>query len=449
MSRSDKLQAQAAREIAAVEAALRAGHPAFPIRGVHQPGALRVAADTLEEDPETLRNRVGGPGKTGRWYRDFGLKVDWGIQPDVEAEEPPRETDTPAYRREIKDARFWQAKAAALQKDLAATEHVLEEVSGIMSRPAAPPKWVLPPASDKKAAAAGLLHLSDLHVGEVIRPEEIGGLNEYNPDIFVRRIRRAFSATVEILPRWSADTKLSGICVAVNGDLVSGDIHDELRRSNALTAHEQVYLATDEICAGIAQLADAFGAVMAVFTPGNHGRTTEKTHAKRVSALSYDTLIGEQVRRHFADDPRITVIVASGPDAVYPLLGWTVFQSHGDALGTGGGKGFAGVSLPIARGAKSVEWQAARVRRHYDIILTAHYHSKCNPSGDAYGNGSVVGYSEYANRIRASVEPAQQWLLLVHSKWGVRETCSIKLEDPLPPPMPRVRVPAQMARASS
>jgi hypothetical protein len=230
--------------------------------------------------------------------------------------------------------------------------------------------------------------------------------------------------------------------VALNGDLVSGDIHDELRRTNALTAHEQIYLATDELAAGLLKLAEAFGSLLVVVTPGNHGRTTEKTHAKRTAALSYDTLIGEQLRRHFDHDPRISFIIAQGADAVYPVMGWTVFQSHGDALGSGGGKGFAGPVLPIIRGAKAVDWQAALQRQHYDIKLTAHYHTSANPGGGVLANGSVVGYNEYANRIRAGVEVPQQWLALITERWGLRERLEIKLEDPEPPAKPRYRGPA-------
>jgi hypothetical protein len=425
----------------AVEDALKSGAHPFnsPVSGTSS--AVGLAAKSLGLTAETLTSWVRRQGESATKGRPHYVP-DWSL-----FQQAPAVTviDTPEYRREIKDAEYWRRRATDLQKQLTVAEHALEEVAGMMARPATPPAWVVAQGSAKRNSMAGLLHLSDFHAGEVVRPEEIGGLNEYNPDIFVRRIRRAFAATTEILPRWSADGHLVGICVAINGDLVSGDIHDELRRTNALTAHEQVYLVTDEICAGLKLLADAFGHVMAVFTPGNHGRTTEKTHAKRVSALSYDTLIGEQVRRYFDSSKSVDVIIASGPDAVYPILGWTVFQSHGDALGSGGGKGFAGVILPIARGAKSVELQAARVRRHYDIILTAHYHTSANPGAGVLANGSVVGYGEYANRIRANVEVPQQWLALIHSKWCLRERCEIKLEDPTIPELPRVRVPARLA----
>ena len=359
---------------------------------------------------------------------------------------PPPSPPPPAQRAEARDASYWRTRATKLTDELADREADLKAALGMLERPVQPPQW-LAPEPGAQSRTAGLLHISDLHVGEVVRPDEIASANEYDPDVFVRRIRRLFSASLEILPRWSADSHLRGVVIAVNGDLVSGDIHDELRRTNAIPAIEQVYLCADELTAGIEHMAAKFGAVWVTFTPGNHGRSTEKTHAKRTSALSYDMLIGEMVRRHFVNDTRVTVLLATGPDLEYPVLGWRVFQSHGDALGTGGGKGFAGPVLPIARGAKNVEWQAYRLHKRHDIILTAHYHTSSNPARGVLANGSVVGFNEYANRIRAGIEPPQQWLALIHERWGIRERCEIQLEDAGPPEKPRVRVPVEMRAA--
>lgn len=363
----------------------------------------------------------------------------------VPADAPPPKPELSPV--EIRDAAFWRRRHAEAQDALHRTETALRQVAGLLDRPVAMPSWIASKPG-KPGRAVGLLHVSDWHVGEVIRPDEIGGLNGYDPETFRRRVRRLFAATVEKLPQWAADCHLEGVVVAANGDLVSGDIHDELRRTNALTAHEQAYLAADELAGGLRVLADKFGAVMCVVTPGNHGRTTEKTHAKRVGALSYDMLVGEMVRRAFERDDRVTVRLATGPEMVYPILRWNVHQSHGDSLGSGGGKGFAGPVLPILRGTKNVEWQAYLVRRAYDIILTAHYHTSANPGGGKLANGSVVGYGEFSNRIRAGFEVPQQWLALVHEKWGLRERCEIKLEDPEPPALPRVRVPANFEKQS-
>lgn len=345
---------------------------------------------------------------------------------------------------EVRDATFWKRRAAEEQKRADEAEHVCREMAGVFSRHIDVPNWTLPSDDGKPGRAVGLIHLSDLHVGEVVRAEEIGGFNEYDPDVFRRRLRRMIAAATQILPRWASDTTMSGVVIALNGDLISGDIHDELRRTNALTAHQQVALATEELAAGIRVIADTFGAAMVTVTPGNHGRSTEKTHAKRMAALSYDIMIGNILAREFASDERVTVNVASGADIVFPLYRWSILQTHGDSMGTGGGQGFAGPELPIVRGGKRIKLAGFATGERYDIILTAHYHTSSNP-GTILANGSVVGYSEYSQRIRATPEPPMQWLALVHERWGLRERVPVVLEDPRQPERPRVRVPAGMA----
>jgi transposase-like protein len=396
------------REI--VEAALAA---------VAKHGTVSKAARALGVARQTLQNQVHSADR-------FNVPA------------PPRAEPTPEERR---DAEFWKRRFTEASKELAETRHTLKAVAGLAGERVSFPDWALPPKG-KVQNAVGLLQLSDLHGGEVVRPEEINGYNSYDIATFRRRIRRCVAGAIELLPRWAADCRLQGVVVAVNGDLVSGDIHEELARTNELTSIEQVMVVAEEVGGAILKLRDAFGVVHAVFTPGNHGRTTHKTHAKRTAALNYDTLIGKMLKDRLAGEPGITIEVSPGRDAVYPILGWTVFQSHGDALGTGGGKGFAGPMLPIVRGARAVEHQAALARQHYDIILTAHYHTSGNPGLGRLANGSMVGYSEFAHSIRASVEPPKQWLALVTERWGLRERVDLMLEDPLRPEKPRRRVPA-------
>lgn len=357
---------------------------------------------------------------------------------------PTQPVDPVAARGEDRSAAFWRTRAKEFQKELADAENLLGHVSGLLDRPLAPPAWAAKrqgPAPSHRVA--GLLHISDVHAGEIVDRDEILGINAYDPDICKRRLRRLFSAAIDILPRWAADATMTGVVVALNGDLISGGIHEELRETQSLTSIDQAWFVADELAAGIQQLADKFGAVYVVVTCGNHGRTTLKTHSKHTARLSYDSMVGEMLRRHFDADPRVNVYVSPSRDAVYPILGWTIFQTHGDAMGTGGGKGFGGPMFPIVRGTKLVEWQAGQVKRDYDILLTAHYHTSGNP-GKVLANGSVVGYAEYANGLRASPEPPQQWLALISETWCLRERADIKLEDPARPEKPRVRVPATM-----
>jgi len=410
------------------------------IAAVNTHPTIRAAAKSLGMGPSTLAHTIEMLRSTGRLADGVVLP-----QPKEEAAKDPVSFVGPTSV-EIRDANFWRNKAKSAEDRAAESEHILREMAGVFQRPLSLPEWTLP-GNGETGRAVGLIHLSDLHCGEVVRLEEAAGVNEYNPEIFRRRLRRMIDASIRILPRWSSDCELKGVVVALNGDLISGDIHAELRETNALTSHEQVALATDELAAGIRMLADQFDAILVTVTPGNHGRTTEKTHAKRMAALSYDIMIGNILAREFANDGRITVNTASGADIVFPLFGWSVLQTHGDSMGTGGGQGFAGPELPIVRGGKKIKLSGFATGERYDIILTAHYHTSSNP-GTVLANGSMIGFNEWAVRIRAMPEPPQQWLALVHERWGLRERTPVVLEDPAPPRRPRIRVPAGMSAAA-
>jgi hypothetical protein len=239
------------------------------------------------------------------------------------------------------------------------------------------------------------------------------------------------TAFCEIGARWASDTDNQGAMLTFNGDLISGDIHEELMRTNALTSLEQVMHCASVVSATVGMALEAYPTVHVVGTPGNHGRTTHKSTAKLYAELSYDSLIMHQVAKEWAGEKRVT-FQSGQKDAVTPVLNDLVVSTHGDKIGTGGGQGFAGPMLPVLRGAKKLIEQMNSVGTPPTIIQLSHYHKVGNPyvgSVPIFANGSVVGYSEYAGDIRASVEPAQQWMYLVHSRWGVRETLSVKLED--------------------
>ena len=405
------------RTASLIEEALAKGYkpPGLPMAR-DEKGAIRTVSESTGLGERAVRNRAKQAEKNGY--------LDWGKYKPPQTVRVSIADQTPTERH---DAAFWRRRAETLSKELDATAHALREVSGLMERPVNPSSWSLPSTGATKRRAAGLLTISDIHAGEVVRAAEVGGINAYDLDVCRARLRRLFAATIQILPRWASDCKLTGVFVALNGDLVSGDIHEELRETNAITAQRQVWFVADELAAGIAKLADAFGMVYVCVTPGNHGRSTHKTHAKGTADLSYDTMVGDAIRRHFALDKRVTVNVSPSRDATYEILGKRILQTHHDA-GGGGGQGFAGPMLPILRKGKAVEYMSAQSRVFFDLILTAHYHSSGN-LGKILANGSVVGWCEFAQSIRASPEVAQQWLCLITERWGIRERAEIKLQD--------------------
>jgi len=149
-------------------------------------------------------------------------------------------------------------------------------------------------------------------------------------------------------------------------------------------------------------------------------------------------MIAKLVAKTLEDDEQISFDIAAGPDIVTPIYGRLILTTHGDKIGTGGGKGFAGPVLPIIRGGKQVELQYGRAGQAPYLTLLGHYHTSANPPG-ILANGSVPGMSEFGFGIRGAPDTPRQWLAVMRSKWGLAERLDVQLEEPLPPEKPRVR----------
>jgi transposase-like protein len=353
----------------------------------------------------------------------------WRCHLETGSVAPAPEPMAPLPPREIHDAAFWKRKAIEAARQATENRLLAEKLAGMHEVPTSPPIWSQPPER-KGGRSIFIAHTSDVHAGEVISPGEIDGINAYDIDICRDRMKRYFEAVCTIAPRWLHGSECDGVLLTMGGDLISGDIHDELTRTNDLTSHEQVAAVIEIYAAGIAMLREVFGAVHVVAVPGNHGRTTVKPTAKLAARLSYDILAASMLRARISD-PAVTWQIATGADVVVPLYGRNLLVTHGDRIGTAGGMGFAGPELPIIRGAHKIRQQAQSVRRLIDLILMGHYHTSTAVRG-VLANGSVVGYSEYGNSLRAAVEPPQQWLARYSLAWGLCERLAVQLSDPKP-----------------
>lgn len=388
-------------------------------------GSKRAAALKLGIARQTVQNR----------YNAY-----LAARPEVESAPAPE----PLTAAEIQDATFWRNKARRLEKDLLDATHLAEQLVGIRRQPVHIPPFAAHSESAKHQAVP-FGHLTDVHMGEVIEAGEINGCNEFNPQIARERIRRFFTAFATLGRRWGSDCEVVGSMLALGGDMVSGDIHAELRETNALTAHEQVFAVVEEVCSGIEHLLKTFGIVHVPAVPGNHGRVgVPKTPFKGIGRASYDTLIASMVADKFKGDNRVTFQIASGHDVLIPIFGRNVLLTHGHAIGTGGGMGFAGPSLPIVRGGKKILAQYGSMGEKADLVLIGHYHHSTAPSGILAG-GSIPGYSEFGHGIRSGVEPPKQWVGLFHSRWFLRERVEVILDDVNNFSKPTVRVPAWTA----
>lgn len=323
---------------------------------------------------------------------------------------------------------------------VAAAEDHRSSILGLEVLPAEP---IAKPKPIKKSAKGGaqavVLHLSDLHVGEVVNREEVMGVNEYNLETAQRRIAKLFNtASVLTTSAWPAsDAPPDKICILLGGDLISGHgLHPEHAETDAGTAYQQTKWAAEYIAAGVLRLhldlSERFGRAIPIemiSVVGNHGRDTfGKPRTKLVSIQSYDTLVSDFVEAALKQYKTITHYRPRGFDAYFDAAGWPLLLTHGDRMGSGGGTGFIGPAATIIKGHRKILDTEHRQRRPVYKVFSGHFHTTCvTPFG--FGNGSGIGYGEFAKSIRADPEPAQQNFVVFHERIGMLRWHPISMGD--------------------
>ena len=289
-----------------------------------------------------------------------------------------------------------------------------------------PPKWTVRTPKAGKHHGTPWLLLSDLHLDEVVRPEEIGHANAYNRRIAELRIEATFQGAAELPRRYWTGIEYDGIVCALLGDIYSGDIHDELQQTNEDTLLGSVLHWADRLAAGLTLLADEYGHVHVPVVVGNHGRRSRKPRAKFRARDNFDWFTGHLLARTLRTDKRITFDVSDSADLLVQSYGTRVMCSHGDQAS--GGAGIGGIWPPIMRLDARKRQRQAAVNAPYDQMVIGHWHS-LTFGRDWVVNGSTKGLDEYAFQGNFGFEPPQQALFLITPEHGRTWTAPIFCQD--------------------
>ncbi|RMH82633.1 MAG: hypothetical protein D6683_02800, partial [Actinomyces sp.] len=145
-----------------------------------------------------------------------------------------------------------QRRIVGLERDLHATTSVLGAEVEV-------PRWTTPKRRPRALTCAPVLLLSDWHFGEVVDPREVDGANAFDDEIAERRWSRVIDETPEMLRRHLHGYRFEFLVVALLGDMLSGDIHEELARTNTAPVPEVITTWVPRIVAGLRHLADETG----------------------------------------------------------------------------------------------------------------------------------------------------------------------------------------------
>lgn len=307
-------------------------------------------------------------------------------------------------------------KAQAENADSAAIKAIIGNIAGLVET-AEPPEWAA--TSSKVTGSAGVptLFLSDLHWGEVVYPSQINGVNKFNLSIARERLRYTVDTAIDLLRIIDGEMRYPGIVCPLGGDMISGNLHDELSATNEINSMPAVLDLFGNLLAVIKKLADTFGAVFLPCVTGNHGRDTKKIWNKDRHHTSFDWLLYRFLAKHFESDKRVTFFIPDGNDAAFRIYGTRYNLTHGDKLGSGG-DGLIGFLGPVMRGDNKKRARSGQIDMAYDVLLAGHWHQYAHLTR-VIVNGTLKGYDEYAWTQNFSFEPPQQALWVTHPRNGI------------------------------
>ena len=234
------------------------------------------------------------------------------------------------------------------------------------------PDWVQKRPSKKSRVAIPTAFLSDLHLDEVVRPEQVNFVNDYNREIAENRLRLFFDHVNTLSREYLYGIKYDGLVLPLGGDLFSGIIHEELVETNAGTIFESLLYWAEPMAAGIRHMADVFGRVFLPCVVGNHGRRQRKPHAKNRPQDNFDWFFAHLLAKLLGGDKRLTFAISPAADQPYTVYSTRYLLTHGDQFR--GGSGIAGMLSPLLLGDARKRERENAVKRPYDYLIMGHWH---------------------------------------------------------------------------
>ena len=299
-------------------------------------------------------------------------------------------------------------------------EKVRKEIFDLAEYSPEPPRW-LNKEPGKSSTGIPLICVNDWHWGEYVDPDQVGGVNKFNRAIARDRVRVLNDTVIDLCFNHMTNPTYPGAVVAVLGDMITGNIHEDLAMTNDGPVMWSVNEVENQLIGLLKSWKKRFKKLAVICVPGNHGRNTVKPRINNKVYESYEWLIYCHIEQYFRNDPDVSVYVPNEVDAHFSIFGHRIMATHGDTLGVKGGDGLIGALGPIARGAMKIGAQQRQVGRDFDTLLIGHYHFFM-PRGDATPvlmSSALMGYNTYAHlqlRVRAS-RPSQA-LSFIHHKHG-------------------------------
>lgn len=267
--------------------------------------------------------------------------------------------------------------------------------------------------------------VSDAHFPEVVEPEATFGLT-YNGDVCRRRMEYLRDTIIRYKDLRSTSYPTRKLTIGVDGDMLSGDIHEELEVTNEFPMTEAVTQMAYMLYDFGSACAEEFPEVEMIIMPGNHPRTTKKPRFKQ-KWNNWEYLMGKFVEALARERFKVTV-----PKALvhrFSIFDHRIGLAHGDGVKV---QSFGGIPFySLERRRNKLQSLLKTVKEmQLDLLAYGHFHQLLFEEGQGCSvviNGSIKGGDEFTIGSMYAAQPPVQALLTFHPKHGLTDLSRINL----------------------
>lgn len=317
-------------------------------------------------------------------------------------------------------------------------EDVIRNIGNIAAESIKPLRPVKPPRLTQRKQLVQetlVVLMSDGHHDQIVRPEEVNGLENYNFLVSLRRGEQFCDTIIKFAKHTLVGYDFKRLVVLSLGDSTSGEIHDAERRS-AFGNQFKNCLAIGALHASIFRdLAAHFPRVDVVCTSGNHGRRTNRKEYAGGAHNNWDYMVNKIAQSYLQDQPNVRFDIPNSWDTIVEIEGFAFHASHGDDVSSASGQPWNGLATQhktnsgIHRGAGANK--PFRNAREVDYYCIGHHHTIGQVDGNGVGflcNGAWVATDPYAYQsLRVAGRP-QQLMFGVHKDHGKTWSLPIHLD---------------------
>lgn len=259
-----------------------------------------------------------------------------------------------------------------------------------------------------------VLHLTDLHNGEITKKDDVDGFGEFSPAIFTKRLETLASRVLDFVKVQRAGYSIPTLQIIGTGDYISGDIHQELQVTNAYPTPVQAVNAGYDLGALVTLMAPHFETVKSDWiTIDNHGRMTHRNQAAEGGLNNWGYVVAHTIKQHVSGLSNVKVNIHAKSSHLVTVGQERYLCFHGHEI-----KGWAG--LPYYGFDRRAAMEAVKRMNVPESAFTkmvfGHFHTAVSTL--LYNSGGSLSGTNAFDHSCGRHARAHQTSWLVHPKHG-------------------------------